>query len=190
MPSCAAANAIAGVGTTPSRAAGTCSSARPAMSSPSMRAPDSRVSRPISTRSGARTRAMARPNATTRGVVRSTEASPRTPSVPNCSTAEGLALRVLRRLARLLEAVLAALLLARVAHEQPSLLQHRAGIAVERHERTGDTQPDRTGLTANTATRERGVDVVHLFGLRQAQRFFRDDLVREDREVLLELATV
>src|SRR5262249_6491431 len=37
---------------------------------------------------------------------------------------------------------------------------------------------------------ERGIDVVHVGGLRDPQRLDRDHAVREDREVLLEVATV
>ncbi len=50
------------------------------------RGPDARVSRPTTTRSGRSTRATARPNATTNGVVSSSSASPRTPSVPKRNT--------------------------------------------------------------------------------------------------------
>ena len=59
-------------------------------------------------------------------------------------------------------------------------------LVVEGDERPGDAEAQRAGLAAHAATVERGVDVVHVGGLREAQRLLRDDLVREDREVLLE----
>src|SRR4051812_36734727 len=156
-----------------------------------MRGPDSRVSRPMKNVPVPSTRAAARPSATIREVVRSASASPRTPSVPKRSTPTlALPLGVLRRLAGLLEAVLATLLLARVACEQAGLLQHRPGVGIERDERAGDSEPDRTRLAAHAATVEGRVDVVDLFGLREPQRLLGDDLVREDREVRLERAAV
>ena len=57
-------------------------------------------------------------------------------------------------------------------------------------ERTGDAEAQRAGLAAHAAAVERGVDVVHVGGLREAQRLERDHPVREDREVLLERAAV
>ena len=59
--------------------------------------------------------------------VRSALASPRTPSVPNSRPTAASALRVLGRLAGLLQAVLLALLGPRVAGEEAGLLQRRAG---------------------------------------------------------------
>src|SRR6476620_10667442 len=109
------------------------------------------------------------------------------PSVPKRSTTAGavgasraLALRVLRRLTGLLQPVLAPLLLARVTREETGLLERRAGFGVERDERARDSEPDRSGLTADPTTAERRIDVVDLFGLRDAQRLLGDDLVRED----------
>src|SRR5204863_6736143 len=99
------------------------------------------------------TRAAARPSACTSAGVRSVSASPRTPSVPNRSVTEvirprrELPLRVLRRLAGLLEPVLAAFLLTRVPREQTGLLQHAARVGVERNECTGDAEANGAGLT-------------------------------------------
>src|SRR5262245_50887083 len=115
------------------------------------------------------------------------------PSVPNRSVMRPRrcsALRVLRRLAGLLQAVLAALLLPRVAHEQPGLLEGRTQLVVEGHERARDAETQRAGLAAHAAAVERRVDVVHVGRLGEAQRLGGDDLVRERREVPLEVASV
>src|SRR4029453_2945518 len=60
----------------------------------------------------------------------------------------------------------------------------------EGDERPGDSEAQRTGLAAHAATVERSLDVVHVGSLGEAQRLRGDDLVREDREVPLELAAV
>ena len=72
------------------------------------------------------TRAAARPSATTNvvGEVGVRVAADAVGAEPQHAARRRLPLRVLRRLAGLLEAVLAPLLLARVAREQPGLLQH------------------------------------------------------------------
>ena len=57
-------------------------------------------------------------------------------------------------------------------------------------ERASDAEADRTGLAADATPVERGLDVVDLFGLREPERLLRDHLVREDREVRHERATV
>ena len=128
-PARCARNAIAGVDATPSDVTRAPSATKPRVRSASMRGPDSRVSRPTRNVVGAdhprRGPARARRPS---GDVRSVSASPRTPSVPNRSTrARRLPLRVLRRLAGLLEAVLATLLLTRVTREKSGLLRARAG---------------------------------------------------------------
>ena len=65
-----------------------------------------------------------------------------------------------------------------------------AGFLVERDEGTGDAEAQRTGLAAHATTVERGVDVVDVGRLREAQRLERHHPVGEDREVLLERPTV
>src|SRR5204862_3765819 len=90
----------------------------------------------------------------------------------------------------LLQPVLAPLLLTSVTREEAGLLQRRPGLGIERDESARDAESDRTGLPAHPAAAERGVDVVDLFGLGDAQRLLGDDLMREDREVLLELTAV
>src|SRR5262249_17797117 len=142
--------------------------------------PDRRVSRPSTNgRSEPRTRTAARPSAVTSSGVSSRFATPRMPSVPKrrvIVVARGAALlplRVLRRLARLLEAVLAAFLLARVAREQPRLLERGPQLVVEPHERPGDAEAQRAGLAADPTTGDRRVDVVDVGGLSDAQRLRR-----------------
>src|SRR5262245_44049620 len=104
-----------------------------------MRAPDCRVSRPTTNgRSVPMTVAATRPSVVISSGVRSRSASPRMPSVPKRMIGSGLTLRVLRRLAGLLEAVLAALLLPRVTREETRLLQLRAQLVVEADESPGD----------------------------------------------------
>src|SRR5947207_7735869 len=96
--------------------------------------------------------------------VRSSLASPRTPSVPNmvppADTCRGSALRVLRRLAGLLQPVLLALLHPRVAGQKACLLQRRTVLGVQVDQSTGDGQPQRTGLTGDPPTAQRRDDVV------------------------------
>ena len=73
-----------------------------------------------------------------------------------------LSLGVLRRLAGLLEAVLLAFLLPRVAGEEAGLLEVGAQLGVELDERTGDAVAQGAGLARGPAAVERGVDVVDL----------------------------
>src|SRR5207253_89502 len=128
----------------------------PAARSASIRGPDARVSRPMTTRGGCSTRATAWPRATTSGLVRSRSASPRTPSVPKRNTRRpgALPLRVLRSLARLLEAVLAPLLLPRVPPQESRLLEHAARLGIESNQGPRDAEPDRSGLTTDATAAE------------------------------------
>src|SRR5690606_24161921 len=144
--------------------------------------------------------------------VRSWFATPRTPSVPNFSTGEGCqtpgggpdapeaapraastwlvrrrsALRVLGRLAGLLEAVLLGLLLAGVAGEEAGLLEGGPQLGVELGEGPSDAEAQRTGLTGGAAAVDRGVDVVDAGRLGDPQRLGEDHLVGLRREVVLE----
>src|SRR5262249_10944871 len=99
-------------------------------------------------------------------------------------------LRVLRSLARLLQPVLAPLLLTRVTREQPRLLERRPHLLVESYERTRDPEPERAGLAAHTPAIDAGVDVVHVGRLRDPQRFGGQLAVRRDGEVALDRAAV
>src|SRR6476469_3312952 len=163
-PSAEAAHATPGVGSTPRSRTSAPSDASPAASAPSSMGPDSRVSRP--TRKGPpSTLAPARPSATVNSGVSSTLATPRTPSVPNLSDRRRLlALGVLRRLAGLLQAVLLALLLTRIAGEKAGARQRDAHFGIESDEGSSDAETDRTGLAGDTAADDGGVDVVDLLG--------------------------
>ena len=152
-------------------------------------------------RSAPRTRAAARPRASTSSGVRSRFATPRTPSVPNfsmheedaqthCERGRDQRLRVLRSLAGLLEAVLLGLLLTGVAREEAGLLEGGAQLGVELDERPGDAEAQGTGLAGGATAEDRGVDVVGLGELGGAQRLGEDHLVGLRREVVGERALV
>src|SRR6516165_7025502 len=98
-----------------------------------------------------RTRAAARPRASTSSGVSSALAIPLTPSVPNfrvtAARFEGSALGVLRGLAGLLQAVLLGFLLARVASQKPGPLEGEAQVRFELGERPRDSKPEGTCLT-------------------------------------------
>src|SRR3954468_19097959 len=66
------------------------------------------------------------------------------------------ALRVLRGLAGLLEAVLLAFLDPRVTGEEAGLLQRRAVVRVVRDERPGDAEAQRAGLAGDAAATQVG----------------------------------
>src|SRR5580658_4831900 len=100
--------------------------------------------------------------------VSSALATPRIPSVPN-RAATGSALRVLRRLASLLQAVLLAFLLAGVPGEQPGPLEARTQFGVDLHQRAGDAETERAGLTRGPPAVHRHVDVVTLGDVRDAK---------------------
>src|SRR5260370_28615624 len=179
-PRADARNATVGVGTTRASSTSDRSEQMPATRAASTSGADRRVSRPITKgRSVPSTRAAARPKAVTSSGVSSRLATPRMPSVPNRRVTVGaeapragaLALRVLGRLAGLLEAVLAPFLLARVAHEQSGLLELWTHLVVERDEGAGDPESAGAGLAADAAAVDGGVDVVHVVGLGQSQRF-------------------
>src|SRR6185369_17143686 len=140
--------------------------------------------------------AAARPSAVTSSGLSSRFASPRMPSVPNSSVMSRrrppgrLPLRVLGRLASLLQAVLAALLLARVTDEQAGLLEHGSQLVIERDQRAGDAEPQRARLPTDPATGDARLDVVHVGRLADPQRLGRGLAVGADREVLIDRAPV
>src|SRR3712207_4908697 len=100
------------------------------------------------------------------------------------------ALRVLRRLAGLLEPVLLALGDARVTGEEAGLLEGRTVLGVDLDERAGDRQAQRAGLAADATTPEDADDVVLLGPLDGHQRLTDELLVHLVREVLLDGAAV
>src|SRR5207237_9040810 len=112
-----------------------------------------------------RTRPAARPRARTSSGVSSELATPRTPSVPNrnvMGAPVGSALRVLRCLAGLLQAVLLALLLPRVAGQKAGLLQRDPHVGVELDQATGDAEAQGARLAGNPTPGDGGVAVVDL----------------------------
>src|SRR5437588_899967 len=181
-------HATSGVGATPSRATSTPSEDNPAARDASSIGPDRRVSRP--TRNGvpgsASTRAAARPRASTSSGVSSTFATPRTPSVPNFSVREPLALGVLRGLAGLLQAVLLALLLTGVAREKAGPLERDPDFGVEVDKGAGDTETESARLARHAAAEDGGVDVVHLVGAGGGQRLAQHHAVGLGGEVVLD----
>src|SRR5262245_38853962 len=80
------------------------------------------------------------------------------------------ALAVLRRLTCLLETVLLALLLPRVAGEHASLLQRRTVVGLVGHQRTSDRHAQRAGLPGRAATVQGGQHVEALQALDGDQR--------------------
>src|SRR6266576_2226464 len=82
-----------------------------------------------------------------------------------------LALGVLRRLAGALEAVLLALLHARVAREQPGLAQLEAmALGIELEQGPGDAVADGAGLAAHSAALDLDHRVVPPVGVRHPER--------------------
>src|SRR5947207_1208510 len=163
-----ASTATAGVGTTPAVCARPPAAVIPSTSAASSQPPDSRVSRPISTRPPPVKRAAAAPSPRESGAVRSDPATPRTPSVPKslggafmgaCWRAAS-ALGELRPLARLLQAGLLALDLTRVAGQEPLLLEVGAQPAVGLQERLRDAVAEGARLPRDAAAVDAGAHVV------------------------------
>ena len=191
-PARCARNAIAGVGATPSA-----TTLAPSAREPAREVgfdPRARLARvaPDEERLGSEHPRRGPAERDDSGEVRSASASPRTPSVPNRSTRGVGAYRFeyCGALRAFLRPYLRRSFSRASRASKPGLLQHRPRVGVERDQRPGDAEPDRAGLAAHAAAVERRVDVVDLFGLREPQRLLGDDLVREDREVRLELAPV
>src|SRR4051812_29689765 len=107
---------------------------------------------------------------------------------PGCDAL--LALRVLRRLAGALQAVLLALLDARVAREEPGLAQRRAHGFVVRYQRAGDAVANRFGLARRAAALHLYQDVKGALRVRQAQGQRDGLLVSQPRETLLQRLSV
>src|SRR6478609_8552836 len=201
-PATTEARATAGVGTMPRSTTSAPSEETPAAKAAARSGPDRRVSRPMRHSVPPMMRAAARPSARASSGVSSLLATPRTPSVPNlrlmARRAPGepddpppvSALRVLRSLAGLLEAVLLGLLGPGVPAEEPGLLQLATQLGVELDEAAGDAEAQGAGLAGGATAVDGGVDVVDLFGLRQAQRLGEDHAVGVRREVVGDVTTV
>src|SRR3954451_2010236 len=94
------------------------------------------------------------------------------------------ALRVLRRLAGLLQTGLLALDDAGVTREQPGLLERGAvGLLVDRVEAPGHTEAQRAGLAGDAAAVDAGDDVEAALELEGAERLVHDLLVQLVGEV-------
>src|SRR5690625_577902 len=134
--------------------------------------------------------AAAAPRARASSAVSSRLATPRTPSVPNSRPMARSALAVLRGLAGLLQSVLLALDLTRVAGQEAGLLEHRAVLRGDQDPRPGDRQAQRPGLPGRPAAVEVGVDVDAVEAVHRHQRRLDQLLVDLVGEVVLQAASV
>src|SRR4051794_4388214 len=139
-PRSSAASATAGVGRTPPRKQSPPAETTPRANASCSSTPDARVSRPTNTFWAPVHRDAARPRRSTSSGVRNSPTTPRTPSVPKYfrANARNLPLAELGRLARLVEAGLLALDLARVAREVARTLERHAELRVDLDQRAGD----------------------------------------------------
>src|SRR3954452_1837202 len=112
------------------------------------------------------------------------------PGAPGPPRRDDLALGVLGRLARLLQAVLLALLDPRVAGQEAGLLQRRTVVGLDLLQRTGDAEAQRAGLPGDAAAVQAGDHVVRAGLLERDERLVDGLLVHLVREVLLEGAAV
>src|SRR5207247_6787145 len=103
---------------------------------------------------------------------------------------EALALRELRRLARLVEAGLLALDLARVPRQVALALQEDAEVGVHLDERPCDAVPDGSRLSRRPAAVHADAKVVLPLEIRHLQRREHTFAVQQTREVLLERLAV
>src|SRR5579875_3130153 len=95
-------------------------------------------------------------------------------------------LGVLGCLARLLQAVLLALLLAGIPSEQAGPLQDRPQLRIDFDQPSCNPEPERPRLPGDPAAGDRGIDVVAFGGVGDPQRIGRSHPVRRRGEVLLE----
>src|SRR3954452_20580461 len=100
------------------------------------------------------------------------------------------ALRVLRRLAGLLEAVLPAFLLSGVASQEPLGFELRSEVGVELDERPGYAQPHGAGLAGDAAAADRDHHVVVALAFEHGQRPTRDHPMDTRREVVVDRTPV
>src|SRR5579863_9744967 len=170
------------------------SAARPAANADFSIGPETRVSEPRKNSSPGRYRAAALPRARASSGVSSVLAVPRMPSVPNRSDIEslrsGLALRVLRRLASLFQAVLLALFFAGVARQESRSLQSRAELRVDLYKAAGNAEAEGARLTRDAAAVDRRHDVVAVGTTRDPKRLGGVDPVGRRSEVVVEGTTV
>ena len=100
------------------------------------------------------------------------------------------ALAVLRRLAGLLEAVLLAFLLARIAGEEAGRLEGATVLGVEFDKATSDPEAQRTGLAGGATAMNGGVDVIGLAGLGDGERLEQRLDLHLRREELVDRAAI
>src|SRR5262249_1707994 len=155
--------------------------------------PDARVSRTTRMRPPPDQIPTALPSLATSSGVSVSPTTPRTPSVPKYLRAAGarsplkeLALRELRRLARLVQAGLLALADASVAREEARTLQRHAQPRIGLDQRARDPVPDRTGLAARAAAVNPHANVVATLEVRHPERRQSHLAVDRPREVLLD----
>src|SRR3990170_3443323 len=152
------------------------------------------------TNSALRSVAVAKTRRTSAGVKSAALMRSRPRRLPGGATEGGLlsgtasrprsALRVLRRLAGSLEAVLLALLHPRVAGEEAGLAKGQAAFRIELEESTGEAVPDRAGLTRDPATLDLDDRVELALGSGDPERQADICLVDRVSEVLDERASV
>src|SRR5215467_9463239 len=200
---------------TPRRSTSTPAPARPATTAASRNSPEARGSRPTTATSRAAGAAAARMSCSTPAAavarsmaslpVRSSPATPRTPSVPKSrpmlrSPAVGvplspemseprfpvLALGVLRSLPCLLQTVLLALGDPGVAGQEACPLERGPVLGIHQGQRARDAQPQRARLPGHSAPGDPGDDVELPFGAECHQRLADQLLVHLVREELLQ----
>src|SRR5439155_2565652 len=102
--------------------------------------------------------------------VRSERPPPVNPSSRSRPSVSPLTLTELETLARSRHPVLLALLGARVARQQPFVLEPLAQLDVVFHQRPGDAKPHRPGLTGDAAAADRRKDIELICHFREDQR--------------------
>src|SRR5512139_89698 len=110
--------------------------------------------------------------------------------LPPVGVRRGLPLAELEALPRSGQPVLLALLAARVARQEPFLLQARPQLAVVLDERARDPQPYGAGLPRHAASGDRRIDVELVCRLGQQQRLLDLGAQRLGGEEVLELPAV
>src|SRR4051812_22015983 len=194
-------SATAGVGTTPASTAEPPADETPRTNASSSSSPDPRVSRPTKTREPAPAQsAAALPRRSTRSTVRNSPTIPRTPSVPKyartgrdpsprkprCDCSRALALRELRRLARLVQAGLLALDLTGVAREEALALERDAQLGIRLDECARDAVADCAGLAGQPTAVHPDAQVVLTLDPGDLQRRRDDRAPDRAREVVLD----
>ena len=101
-----------------------------------------------------------------------------------------LTLAELRRTTGGFEAVLLALLHARIAREETGLLEDGAIVGAREQERAGDAVTQSAGLTGHAAALDSGIDVNFSHGVGGDQGLTNDELQGLETEVIVDIAAV